>query len=480
LKLVPVVLAGGAGTRLWPLSREAYPKPFIRIQGMSLLARTYARATVLPDAASALTVINAEYVHAARDEFRTAGAGHADAHDGARGPSFLVEPFGRNTAPAVALAALAVAEQQGPEALLLVLPADHLIEDVAAFTHDVAAAVPLARDGTLVTFGIPPTHPETGYGYLECGTPLGGNACTVPCFVEKPDATRAAELVTSARYLWNAGMFLFTAQALLDGLRRHAPALRALAERCHATRTRDGECLRYAADAFAALPDISLDYALMEKADKVAAVRAGFDWNDIGSWRALVAQVPPDADGNRAEGEAVFVDSHNCFVQSADRVVAAVGVHDLLVVDTPDALLIADPAAAQQVREVAARLKQSGHPAHRLHRTVRRPWGSYTLIEQGPGYKLKRLEVAPGAALSLQLHHRRSEHWVVLAGTATVVRGDERMTIKPNESTFIPIGVRHRLANEGTELLVIVEVQTGDYVEEDDIVRFDDHYGRAT
>jgi len=469
--LVPVVLAGGAGTRLWPLSREAYPKPFIRIGGVSLLARTYARAAALPDAAPALTVINADYVHAARDEFRAAGAGDA--------PSFLVEPFGRNTAPAVALAALAVAEQQGLDTLLLVLPADHLIEDVVRFTRDVAAAGALARDGTLVTFGIPPTHAETGYGYLECGAPLGGNACTVPRFVEKPDATRAAELVASGRYLWNAGMFLFTARALLDGLRRHAPALLAQAERCHATRTQDGEMLRYAEDAFRALPDISLDYALMEKADKVAAVRAGFDWNDIGSWRALVAQVPPDADGNRAQGEAVFVDSRDCYVQSADRVVAAVGVHDLLVVDTPDALLIATPAAAQQVREVVARLKSSGHPAHRLHRTVRRPWGSYTLVEQGPGYKLKRLVVDPGAALSLQLHHRRSEHWVVLAGTATVVRGEERLTIRPNESTFIPIGVRHRLANEGTESLVIVEVQTGEYVEEDDIVRFDDVYGRV-
>ena len=275
-------------------------------------------------------------------------------------------------------------------------------------------------------------------------------------------------------------MFCFAARTMLDNLREHAPELFAAAEHCWAaTQERAGEAVRIDEKSFAALPAISIDYAVMEKAAGIAVVRAGFNWSDVGSWNAVSELTPADAEGNRTVGEAIMVDSSNCYVQSADRVVAAVGVHDLLIVDTPDALLIADRNEAQKVRKVTERLKLDGHPAHKIHRTVTRPWGTYTVLEQGAGFKIKRIVVNPGAALSLQMHRRRSEHWVVIAGAAQVVNGERDFTVRPNESTFIPAGNRHRLVNPGREPLVIIEVQTGDYVEEDDIVRFDDEYGRS-
>jgi mannose-1-phosphate guanylyltransferase/mannose-6-phosphate isomerase len=471
--LVPVILSGGVGARLWPVSREAYPKPFIRLaDGRSLLTRTCARAAALDDVAHIITVTNREYYFATLDEYRSAGADPAHV--------FLLEPFGRNTAPAIALAALVAAARWGRDTELLVLPADHLIENIEAFVAATRVASTLAQEGRLVTFGIPPSRPETGFGYIECGSALGPEACAVARFIEKPPADKAAQFVASGRYLWNSGMFLFTARKLLEGLREHAPVLLAGAERCLAASPAgpDGTVTLDRA-TFEPLPDISLDYALMEKSADVAVVRAEFDWNDIGSWNALAELAEPDAEGNRAAGEAVMIGSHNCYVQSADRVVATVGVENLLVIDTPDALLIADKGAAQRVREVTDKLKLANHPAQRIHRTVLRPWGAYTLLEQGPGYKIKRIEVNAGAALSLQLHRHRSEHWVVISGTATVVNGDDHFVVERNESTFIPANTKHRLSNAGAEPLVIIEVQTGSYVEEDDIVRFDDVYGRA-
>ncbi len=471
--LIPVILSGGVGARLWPVSREAYPKPFIRLaDGRSLLQKTLARASALVGASTFVTVTNHEYVFATRDEYRSV-AGGLD-------PVFLLEPCARNTAPAIALAALYAKQRWGGDAVLLILPADHVVDPLPAFQAAVTAAQRLAAQRRIVVFGVKPTRAETAYGYIECGPAINNDAAEVKRFVEKPAPALAEKFAVSDTHLWNSGMFCFTARTLLDNLQRHAPELHAAAERCWAaTGDQSGDAIRIDAESFAALPAISIDYAVMEKASGVAVVRAGFAWSDVGSWNAVSELTPPDVHGNRTVGDAVMVDSTDCYVQSADRVVAGVGVHGLLIIDTPDALLIADRAQAQQVRAVTERLKLAGHPAHKIHRTVTRPWGSYTVLEQGPGFKLKRIVVNPGAALSLQMHHRRSEHWVVIAGTAQVVNGERKFSVQANESTFIPAGNRHRLVNPGREPLVIIEVQTGDYVEEDDIVRFDDVYGRS-
>ena len=461
--LIPVILSGGVGARLWPVSREAYPKPFIRLaDGQSLLQKSLLRAAAVADSRGVVTVTNREYVYASRDEFRSL---RPDAGD-----VFLLEPGARNTAPAIAMAALHVQAQHGASAVMLVLPADHVVEPLDTFRAAVATAAELAAAGRIVVFGVAPTRPETGYGYVECGASLGAGAYAVARFVEKPPAPEAARYLAAGNYLWNSGMFCFTAGAILDNLRRHAPDLLAAAERCwQATPPRQGDAVSFDPASFSRLPEISIDYAVMEKAENVAVVRATFEWNDIGSWSAVALRV----------GEALMIDSADCYVQSADRVVATVGVKNLLVVDTPDALLVADRGQAQQVREVVERLRRTGSPAHKIHRTVVRPWGSYTTLEQGPGFKIKRIVVNPGAALSLQLHRHRSEHWVVVAGVAEVVNGEREFTVGANESTFIPAGHRHRLSNRGAEPLVIIEVQTGAYVEEDDIVRLDDVYGRA-
>jgi mannose-1-phosphate guanylyltransferase len=362
---------------------------------------------------------------------------------------------------------------------MLILPADHVVEPPAAFSAAVNVAQRLAEAGRIVVFGVKAGRPETGYGYIECGAGIADGAFEVARFVEKPPLAQAENYVAAGNYLWNSGMFCFTARTILDNLHRHAPQLLDAAERCwRATPPRAGDAVHLDAQSFGQLPEISIDYAVMEKASGIAVVRTAFGWNDIGSWNAVSELTTPDADGNRTVGEAVMVDSSDCYVQSADRVVAGIGIHGLLVVDTPDALLIADRNESQKVRTVVERLKQSGHPTHKIHRTVVRPWGTYTTLEQGPGFKIKRIVVNPGAALSLQLHRQRSEHWVVVAGTAQVVNGEREFVVHANESTFIPAGNRHRLSNRDSEPLVIIEVQTGAYVEEDDIVRLEDVYGR--
>ncbi|MDB5810239.1 MAG: mannose-phosphate guanylyltransferase/mannose-6-phosphate isomerase [Betaproteobacteria bacterium] len=471
--LIPVILSGGVGARLWPVSRESYPKPFIRLaDGQSLLQKTLLRAIALPATETVITVTNQEYRHATRDEYRAACA-ELDS-------ILLLEPSARNTAPAIAMAALYAMRRWGPDVVLLILPADHVVAPLTEFQAAVETAGQLAAQGRMVVFGISPTSAETAYGYIESGDFISETAAEVKRFVEKPVLAMAEKFLASGTHWWNSGMFCFTAQTFLDNLRRHAPELHAGAERCFAaTPASDGDSVSVDAAAFAALPAISIDYAVMEKAANVAVVRAGFSWSDVGSWNAVSELTAPDAAGNRTVGESIMLDSSDCYVQSADRVVAGIGLHGLLIVDTPDALLIADRRQAQQVRAVTERLKLDGHPAHKIHRTVTRPWGTYTLLEQGPGFKLKRIVVNPGAALSLQMHRRRSEHWVVIAGTATVVNGDREFVVELNQSTYIPAGNRHRLSNRGQEPLAIIEVQTGDYVEEDDIVRFDDVYGRS-
>jgi mannose-1-phosphate guanylyltransferase len=475
--LIPVILSGGVGARLWPVSRESFPKPFMKLaDGDSLLCKTYRRALTVAEGGHILTVTNRDYYFMSRDELSLAGANAA----GITG-HFLLEPSGRNTAPAIALAALQAADAFGPETLLLVLAADHLIQDVAGFADSAGRAAELAREGYLVTFGIEPAAPETGFGYIEKGAALG-SGFKVARFVEKPSLEKAEAYLGSGNYLWNSGMFCFSAGVLLDELQRQAPeihdAARACWQKMREVMPPESGMLEIPAAAFAAVPSISIDYAVMEKSPKVAVVAASFDWSDVGSWSAVSGLVEPDTDNNRAEGEAVFVDSRNTYIKSEGRLIAALGLDNLLIIDTPDALLVAHADKAQDVKHVVTELKSQNHPTCSLRRTGVRPWGTYTVLEQESRYKIKRIEVWPGRSLSLQMHHHRSEHWVVVSGMAKVINGEQERFVGPNESTYIPAGCAHRLSNPGLVNLVLIEVQSGEYLEEDDIVRFQDDYGR--
>ncbi len=477
--IIPVILSGGAGTRLWPLSRESAPKPFMPLpDGGTLLGKTAQRALALPGVRGLVTVTNRDYYFHTKDVYAGLGAGEPG------NAVFLLEPFGRNTAPAIALAAHLTRARYGDDAVMLVLAADHLISDQAAFARAVELAATAARAGRLATFGITPTHPETGYGYIECGAASGERTFTAIRFVEKPPLAQAREYVAGGDHVWNAGMFAFTPAAILAAFELYAPVIAATARtvwQLLATHSADA-MLEIDADSFAAAPDVSLDYAVMEQAatdGKVAVVRGEFDWSDIGSWQAVSELTDADADGNRGSGERVAIATRGTFVHSQDRVVATIGVENLVIVDTPDAVLVAHRDHLQRVKEVVGELKARGHDSYRLHKTVARPWGTYTVLEEGPGFKIKRIEVKPGAALSLQLHHRRTEHWVVVRGTARVTCGEREFDLPAGESTFIPVETRHRLANRGTEVLAMIEVACGDYIEEDDIVRFDDKYGRV-
>jgi mannose-1-phosphate guanylyltransferase/mannose-6-phosphate isomerase len=483
--LIPVILSGGAGTRLWPVSREGRPKPFMKMaDGQSLLQKTYRRAAAAADGGEILTVTNRDYYFMSKDELAL-----ADLDTGRQGV-YLLEPAGRNTAPAVALAAHHLADKYGRDTLMLVLAADHLIADALAFNAAVADAAALAREGHLVTFGIVPTAAETGFGYIECGSHLsgggegaGGRGFSVARFVEKPSLDKARDYLAAGNFLWNSGMFCFKAGVILDEMAKHAPDVARSAEACW-TLMRDGcgaqaSMLEIPAEAFAEVPDISIDYAVMEKSDQVAVVPGDFGWSDIGSWNAVSQLVEPDEHNNRTIGEAILIDSKNTFIQGEDRLVAGIGLDNLMIIDTPDALLVAHPDKAQDVKKIVAQLKAGGHDAYKLHRTVSRPWGTYTVLEEGARFKIKRIAVKPGASLSLQMHHHRSEHWIVVSGMAKVVNGEQEIFVNTNESTYIPAGHQHRLENPGILELVMIEVQSGEYLGEDDIVRFQDHYGRA-
>ncbi|GAB1232699.1 mannose-1-phosphate guanylyltransferase/mannose-6-phosphate isomerase [Ferrigenium sp. UT4] len=490
MTLIPTILCGGAGSRLWPVSRELHPKPFIRLDdGQSLLQKAWLRGAVLADVAETLTVTNRELFFKIEDEYREIA--HIPDNKSLTN-RFILEPFGRNTAPAIAAAALQVAAIHGEDACLLVLAADHLIVDQAAFARAVASALQLAAQGKLVTFGIKPDLPETGYGYIEADldSPLtqagdgSGERAGFPVlrFVEKPDLEKAREYLASGRFLWNSGMFCFQAGTLLREMEKHCPAILETTRACIAqSRSAEGKGFSQTeldANAFKQIPDDSIDYAVMEKSANVAVVPCDIGWSDIGSWVALGDLTPANEQGNRIQGEVVLHQVSNCTIHSGDRLVGAVGIDGLIIIDTPDALLVADRSRAQDVKHLYAALKKQDHPAHRLHRTVHRPWGTYTVLEEGQHFKIKRIEVKPGASLSLQMHHHRSEHWVVVSGMARVVNGQQELFVHTNESTYIPAGHKHRLENPGMLPLVMIEVQSGEYLGEDDIVRFDDVYGR--
>jgi len=469
--VVPVILSGGAGTRLWPISRETAPKPFMQVRGGSLLRRTFDRAGQVHGCTHTLIVTNQAYAAKTRSELEGAGRGLF---------TMLLEPIARNTAPAVALAALHAARQFGEDAILLVLPADHLVEKEAAFGAAVDAAVDAAAAGFLTLFGIEPTVPETGFGYMQVGAPINGLvARAVVRFVEKPDRATAEGYLATGGYLWNSGMFCFSVRSILEALREHAPEIMQSAGAALDKGKPAEGALALDAEVFATLPNISVDYAVMERAANVAAVACNIGWSDIGSWNAVAETVEVDKAGNAAEGNVTLVDSRNTYVRSTGRLVAAVGVQDLVVVETPDAVLVTHKGASQRVKAVVEDLKSKASPLATEHVTVERPWGTYTTLNESNRFKIKRIEVRPGARLSLQMHHHRSEHWVVVSGAAKVTCNDKEFLLSPNESTFIPVGARHRLENPGKLPLVMIEVQCGDYVGEDDIVRFSDQYGRA-
>ena len=435
-----------------------------------MLQKAFIRGALLDGTTEVLTVTNRDLFFKTQDEYRPVNE--------ARLPlSYILEPFGRNTAPAVAAAAIQIAKSHGPDAILLILAADHLIADQVAFANAVKQAMALAAAGKIVAFGIQPTAPETGYGYIEAD----GN--TVVKFVEKPSAEVATTYLASGRFLWNSGMFCFAAGTMLAEMEKHCPDILASVKSCLATSTDakgDGFAqLELNSVDFASAPDISIDYAVMEKTDRAAVVPCNIGWSDIGSWDAIGELSPPDAEGNRVDGMALLHDVTNCYIQSKERMVGAVGLKNLVIIDTPDALLVADRSRAQDVKHVYAKLKAQGHETHKLHRTVHRPWGTYTVLEEGSRFKIKRIEVKPGASLSLQMHHHRSEHWIVVSGMAKVVNGELDLMIATNESTYIPAGHKHRLENPGVVNLVMIEVQSGEYLGEDDIVRFQDVYGRV-
>jgi mannose-1-phosphate guanylyltransferase/mannose-6-phosphate isomerase len=466
--LVPVILSGGSGTRLWPLSRELYPKQLLPLVGEhTMLQDTVLRLAGLAMAAP-IVVCNEAHRFLVAEQLRLIKC---------PAQAIILEPVGRNTAPAIALAAHAARAAAGEGALLLVLPADHVIRDAAAFRAAVQVAATAAGAGKLATFGVVPVAAETGYGYIRRGA-AQGQAFRIGQFVEKPDAERARQFLASGEYYWNSGMFLFSAVRYLAELERLAPDIAAACEQAMHGATRDLDFTRVRANAFTACRSESIDYAVMEKTADAVVVPLDAGWSDVGSWSSLQAACQADAAGNVLQGDVLAEDTSGCYVHAGSRLVATVGLRDHVVVETKDAVLVAPRDRAQDVKALVNRLKGQGRGEHLLHREVFRPWGSYDSLDNGERFQVKRLTVRPGAVLSLQLHHHRAEHWVVVSGTARITRGEEVFLLEEDQSTYIPIGVRHRVENPGKIPLHIIEVQSGGYLGEDDIVRFEDQYGR--
>jgi mannose-1-phosphate guanylyltransferase/mannose-6-phosphate isomerase len=465
-KLQPVLLSGGSGTRLWPLSREAYPKQFLALAGEdTMLQATWLRVAPIADAAP-IVVAGEDHRFLVAEQLRQVGA---------PAPAIVLEPMGRNTAPAIAAAALQ-AIAGGDDPLLLVLPSDHVVRDAGAFRAAVREASAAAEAGALVTFGIVPTVPETGFGYIQAEA--GQGVRKVLRFVEKPDAATAQSYLDIGGYYWNSGMFLFRASRYLEELARFRPDILDGVRAAFDGAQRDGDFIRLDRDAFAATPAESIDYAVMERTDAAMVLPVDIGWSDVGSWSALWDVAERDADGNARHGDVIAVDSRNSYAY-ARRLVALVGVDDIVVVETDDAVLVARKDKVQQVKDVVALLKQEQRSQAALHREVHRPWGSYDSVDAGARFQVKRIKVKPGAQLSLQSHTRRAEHWIVVSGTARVTRDNDVFELHANQSTYIPIGAKHRLENPGSEVLELIEVQSGDYLGEDDIVRYEDVYGRS-
>ena len=472
MKLVTVVLSGGAGTRLWPASRQCFPKPFMTIGGQPLLAQAIARGQAC-GTDELVVITNQAHIFHTRNLIEQL-ADPPNAH-------LLLEPNGRNTGPAIALAALYCEQHYGADTVMLVLPADHLIPDTRAFVACALDAAELAKQGQLVVFGVHPTAPETGFGYIEVPQ-VGRQSQRVLRFVEKPDLASAQEYVASGRHYWNSGMFCFTAKTMVDAMAQHAPHMLGTAQQVMRQSQTAGDATRFDTHLFGLQPDISIDYAVMERADNVSVVPARFGWSDVGSWPAVAQAYPQDSAGYTFLTDVVDVDTQGTHVQVEShlpKVVATVGVQDLVIVDTPDALLVAHKNSAQKIKSVVDVLKARKHESTQLPAEVQRPWGTYATLKEEPGYKVKRITVRPGESLSLQYHHHRADHWVVVKGLALVQVGDRELRTEPGQDRYIAPKEKHRLSNIGTGELVVVEVQCGGYLGEDDIVRLADTYGRA-
>jgi len=467
VSICPVIMAGGSGTRLWPLSRAAHPKQFLRLHGDDTMLQSTVNRLEGLNIESTITICNEEHRFFVAEQLREIN----------KLGSIILEPEGRNTAPAIALAAMSLKDDEDP--LLLVLAADHIIQDEAAFTKAVIDAIPLAESGKLVTFGVVAHEPNTGYGYIKSGTPCGAGF-TVDQFIEKPSSDVAAEYLESGDYFWNSGMFLFKASRYLEELEKHRSDIH---KACHLSMkdiSKDNDFLRVNESAFNLCPSESIDYAVMEKTDDAVVVPMDAGWSDIGSWSSLWDISEKDKNGNAVVGDVMLHESRNSYVRTDNKLVAAVGVDNLVIVSTKDVLMVAHKDRVQDVKIIAEKLKRDSRSEWELHREVYRPWGKYDSIDSGDRYQAKRITVKPGAKLSVQMHHHRAEHWVVVSGTARVTNGDKTFLLSENESTYIPIGIVHSLENPGKVELELIEVQSGSYLGEDDIVRIDDRYGRLT
>lgn len=470
-RIIPIILVGGSGTRLWPLSREHYPKQFLSLAGENtMLQETMTRLSGLTGCAEPIVTCNVKHRFLAAEQLREIGSNPA---------AIMLEPVARNTAPAVAAAALLAARSQD-DPILLVLPADHVIGDQAAFLRALHTGIVSASKGKLVVFGVVPVAAETGYGYIRRGNVIADSSVyDVDEFIEKPDQATAERYLEQGDYYWNSGMFMFRASRYLEELQEHAPEVVTAVANALREAKEDLDFLRLDTDAFAASPKSSIDYAVMEKTENAVVVPLDVGWSDVGSWAALAALREPDTNGNVAVGDVITEDVRNCYLHSSGRTLAVVGMADHVVVETADAVLVAHKGRAQDVKAMVKRLSSEGRSITQLHRKVARPWGSYDGIDHGDRFQVKRLVVKPGASLSLQKHHHRAEHWIVVRGTAEVTRNDETFLISENQSSYIPMGARHRLSNPGKIPLELVEVQSGAYLGEDDIVRYDDAYGRS-